>query len=94
MLPKTALPELGSDEYYWHQLEGLTVVTREGTVLGRIAYLFETGANDVLVVQGDPLGEPAAIDDRERLLPFLPDEVVVAVDLAAGTMTVEWDPEF
>lgn len=94
VLPKTALPELGSDEYYWHQLEGLTVVTREGTVLGRIAYLFETGANDVLVVQGDPLGEPAAIDDRERLLPFLPDEVVVAVDLTAGTMTVEWDPEF
>lgn len=94
LLPKAALPELAADEYYWHQLEGLAVVTREGAVLGRIVYLFETGANDVLVVKGDPQGEPAAMDDRERLLPFLPDEVVVAVDLTGGTMTVEWDPEF
>ena len=94
LLLKSALPELAGDEYYWHQLEGLTVVTREGAVLGRIVYLFETGANDVLVVKGDPQGEPAAIDDRERLLPFLPDEVIVAVDLPGGTMTVEWDPEF
>ena len=28
------------------------------------------------------------------VLPFLPDEVIVAVDLAGGTMTVDWDPEF
>lgn len=94
LLPKTELPQLEGDEYYWHQLEGLTVVTREGTVLGRVAYLFETGANDVLVVKGDPQGEPPAIDDRERLLPFLPDEVIVEVDLAGGTMTVDWDPDF
>ncbi|MGL6250402.1 MAG: ribosome maturation factor RimM, partial [Billgrantia desiderata] len=94
LLPKAELPQLEGDEYYWHQLEGLTVVTREGVVLGRVAYLFETGANDVMVVKGDPQGEPPAIDDRERLLPFLPDEVIVAVDLAGGTMTVDWDPEF
>lgn len=94
LLPKTELPRLEGDEYYWHQLEGLTVVTREGTVLGRVAYLFETGANDVLVVRGDPQAEPPAIDDRERLLPFLPDEVIVEVDLAGGTMTVDWDPDF
>jgi 16S rRNA processing protein RimM len=94
LLPKAELPELAGDEYYWHQLEGLAVVTREGVVLGRVKYLFETGANDVLVVQGDPQGEPPAIDDRERLLPFLPDEVIVAVDMTGGTMTVDWDPEF
>ncbi|MDX5377560.1 MAG: ribosome maturation factor RimM [Halomonas sp.] len=94
LLPKTELPELGGGEYYWHQLEGLTVVTREGVVLGRVAYLFETGANDVLVVRGDPQGEPPAIDDRERLLPFLPDEVIVGVDLAGGTLSVDWDPDF
>ncbi|MGR2738321.1 ribosome maturation factor RimM [Billgrantia sp. Q4P2] len=94
LIPKADLPELGGNEYYWHQLEGLTVVTREGVVLGRVAYLFETGANDVLVVKGDPGGAPPAIDDRERLLPFLPDEVILEVDLAGGSMTVDWDPEF
>lgn len=94
LLPKAELPALAGDEYYWHQLEGLEVVTREGLVLGRVKYLFETGANDVLVVQGDPQGEPPAIDDRERLLPFLPEEVIVAVDLPGGSMTVDWDPTF
>ncbi|WP_163558156.1 ribosome maturation factor RimM [Halomonas sp. NO4] len=94
LLPKSALPELPRGDYYWHELEGLTVVTRDGAVLGQVQYLFETGANDVLVVKGDPDGEPAAIDDRERLLPFLPDEVIVAVEPEAGRMTVEWDPAF
>lgn len=94
LLPKSALPELPRGDYYWHELEGLVVATRDGQVLGRVQYLFETGANDVLVVRGDPHGEPAAIDDRERLLPFLPNEVIVAVDLEAGRLTVDWDPEF
>lgn len=91
LLPKSELPELDGDEVYWHQLEGLRVVTREGVALGRVHYLFETGANDVMVVKGES-GE--SLDDRERLLPFLPDEVVLEIDLEAGVMTVDWDPEF
>ena len=35
-----------------------------------------------------------SIDVRERLLPFLPDEVIRDTDLAAGTLTVDWDPQF
>lgn len=92
LLPKAELPALdGDDEFYWHQLEGLKVVTVEGVVLGCIDYLFETGANDVMVVKGR---DDEAIDDRERLLPYLPGEVVKTVDLEAGVMTVDWDPEF
>ncbi|WP_251976958.1 ribosome maturation factor RimM [Salinicola avicenniae] len=87
---KSALPDLDSGEYYWHQLEGLEVETRDGDKLGRVDHLFETGANDVLVVK------PAegSLDDRERLLPFLPDDVIVRVDLEARRMTVDWDPDF
>ncbi|GAB2781259.1 ribosome maturation factor RimM [Halomonas shantousis] len=90
LLPKGVLPELDEGDYYWHQLEGLKVVTLEGVYLGRVSYLFETGANDVLVVKatGD------SFDARERLLPFLPDEVIRDVDLNAATLTVDWDPEF
>ena len=90
LLPKHALPHLAPGEYYWHQLEGLRVMTREGVDLGRVSYLFETGANDVLVVRGDA----EAVDDKERLLPFLPDQVVLEVDLDAAKMTVDWDPDF
>ncbi|GGY08180.1 ribosome maturation factor RimM [Litchfieldella qijiaojingensis] len=90
LLPKDALPELDRGDYYWFQLEGLRVVTLQGTVLGHVSYLFETGANDVMVVVGDA----ESVDERERLLPFLPDQVVHDVDLDAGIMTVDWDPEF
>ncbi|WP_438766101.1 ribosome maturation factor RimM [Kushneria sp. TE3] len=79
------LPALADDEYYWYQLEGLNVCTVNGVALGRVQYLFETGANDVLVVRGE---------DRERLIPFLPDDVIQRVDLEGGTMTVDWDPDF
>jgi len=90
LMPKAALPELSDDEYYWHELGGLAVFTQAGERLGRVSYLFETGANDVMVVRGDV----ESIDKRERLLPFLPDDVIVEVSLEDGRMVVDWDPEF
>ncbi|PCF94498.1 ribosome maturation factor RimM [Vreelandella nigrificans] len=90
LMPKEALPTLSDDEYYWHELEGLTVFTQSGERLGQVSYLFETGANDVMVVRGDN----DAIDKRERLLPFLPDDVIVEISPKDGRMVVNWDPEF
>lgn len=88
------LPPLQADEYYWRQLEGLQVFVehpqRGRLLLGRVDHLLETGANDVLVVRGDA----ASCDQRERLIPYLPEQVVLAVDLAAGSMLVDWDPDF
>ena len=71
-------------EYYWTDLEGLRVVTREGVDLGEIDHLFATGSNDVMVVTGD----------RERLIPFLAEQVVQTVDLGEGLVVVDWDPDF
>lgn len=87
------LPELAPGEYYWHQLQGLRVISDyEGNHfrLGVVERLLETGANDVLVVRGGS----DSIDRRERLIPYVPGQYVKAVDLAAGEMRVEWDPEF
>lgn len=93
-VPATALPPLEDDEIYWHQLEGLRVIVddpqRGELLLGRVDHLFATGANDVVVVRACE----GSIDDRERLLPYLPERVVLAIDLAAGTMKVDWDPDF
>jgi 16S rRNA processing protein RimM len=90
---RSQLPELEAGEYYWHQLIGLTVISEYGGQkrrLGQVSKLLETGANDVLVVKGDE----ASIDDRERLIPYLPDRVVRSIDIEQGAMTVDWDPEF
>ena len=89
---KTAdLPILAADDFYWHQLQGLTVFidSDQGPVLGQISHLLETGSNDVLVVK--PCSN--SIDKRERLLPYRP-EVVLAVDLNQQSMWVDWDSEF
>lgn len=90
IMPKSELPELADEEYYWHELEGLSVYTLAGECLGQVRYLFETGANDVMVVRG----HQDAIDTRERLLPYLPGDVIIKVDLEAQRMDVDWDPEF
>ena len=78
------LGELAEDEYYWHDLEGLSVITKKGVTLGTVDYLFKTGANEVLVVKGE----------RERLIPFLNGQVILDVNLAEKIIRVEWDPEF
>jgi 16S rRNA processing protein RimM len=85
-----ALPDLDVGEYYWHQLEGLQVVTVQGELLGRIDHLLETGSNDVMVVK--PCD--GSLDRRERLLPYLPDLYVKSIDLQSCVMRVDWDPEF
>lgn len=83
-IDESQLPAAQSGDYYWSQLEGLQVSNTDGTELGRITYLFETGSNDVLVVRGK----------REHLIPFIRDQVIKEIDLDAGKMIVDWDPEF
>jgi 16S rRNA processing protein RimM len=83
-VPRAVLPKARKGEYYWADLEGLAVRTVEGVDLGRVSHLFATGANDVLVVRGE----------RERLIPFVPGQAVVKVDLDAGLVEVDWDPAF
>ena len=84
-IPRAELPETTQPgEFYWDDLLGLRVETLDGVDLGVIDRLFETGSNDVIVVKGE----------RERLLPYIWQQVVCEVDLANGLMRVDWDPEF
>ena len=72
------LEALPPGSYYHHQLKGLAVVAEDGSGIGTIEDLLETGAAMVLVVRG-PNGE--------TLIP-LADEYVRNVDLAAHKMLV------
>ena len=84
------LPRLESGEFYWHQLEGLSVVNQHGQRFGRVSHLLETGANDVLVVAPDS----ESIDDRERLIPYLQGSVIDEVDLEGETIRVDWEADY
>ena len=78
------LPKAAKDEYYWSDLIGLHVETNLSIPLGIVEGLLETGANDVLIVKGE----------RERVIPFLKGSTILTIDLNAGKMIVDWDPDF
>ena len=76
------LPPLEPGEYYWTDLEGPRVRNESGADLGRVERMQATGANDVLVLGG------------ERMIPFVPGETVIHVDLDAGEIVVRWDVSY
>ena len=82
-VPREAFPETGPNEFYWSDLVGLKVVNAEGTNLGAVSQVLETGANDVLVVEGD----------RERLIPFI-EQVVKQVDVSSRVIHVDWNSDY
>jgi 16S rRNA processing protein RimM len=77
-LKRGHLPKLTADEYYWNDLLGLQVVTDEGTLLGKVVDIFETGSSDIYVVRDEK---------REYLIPAIGD-VVKQVDLESGQIVI------
>lgn len=77
-MPSEAMKKLPDGEYYWHEIIGLTVVTEEGRILGRIESVFPTGSNDVYVCRGG---------EKEILLPAIGD-VILKIDRDRGIMVV------
>ncbi len=78
-----ALPAL-DNEYYWHELIGLKVINQQGVLLGEITEMMETGANDVMVIQGV---------NGEVLIPYVFSHFVLSVDLDKGEMLVDWEED-
>lgn len=106
LVPTEGLPALEEGDFYWSQLQGLQVwcndlgatdgppVTnlpeaesvQQRVLLGTVDYLLETGANDVLVVKACA----GSIDKKERLIPYLPDDVVTRVSLEESVIELDW----
>ncbi|MFC4698857.1 ribosome maturation factor RimM [Glaciecola siphonariae] len=89
-ISSSQLPELEND-FYWKDLIGMKVITDKGYDLGTVKELFETGSNDVMMVKANPND---GFGQKERLLPFIFDQVVVEVDKQGNTIKVDWDPAF
>ncbi|MCE4956770.1 ribosome maturation factor RimM [Macrococcoides caseolyticum] len=68
---------LEENEYYYSDIIGCEVFN-EGQSIGKVTEIFETGANDVWVVQGE----------KEHLIPYIED-VVKEIDIEHKTITIE-----
>jgi 16S rRNA processing protein RimM len=80
---RSELPAVGPKEHYLHDLLGLDAVNREGIPLGKVEDFLEMPAHPLLVLRDGKV---------ERLVPLVPARLV-AVDLAAGRVTVDWHPD-
>lgn len=81
---RSEMPQCAPGEYYWADLEGLEVRSSSGALLGTVAGLIATGANDVIVLAGA----------EGRLIPYVPDRIVREVNLEAGFIIVDWDASY
>ena len=79
LLPAEELPELADDEFYWRELQGMTVIDRQRGELGTLQEIFNTAAHDIYVVQGR---------FGEILIPVV-DEFILEVDVEQRRMLVE-----
>jgi 16S rRNA processing protein RimM len=78
----TELPPLKKGEYYWSDLEGLTVINHDGAILGKVIYLLETGSNDVLVIKDEK--------NKELAIPYL-SSIIKDIDLRRQIINVHWE---
>jgi len=81
---RDTLPLLALDEYYWHELIGMTVIHINGSVFGQVHEVMSTGSNDVFIVEGE----------RRYLIPYIIDDVVVSISKEKRQITVNWDLDF
>lgn len=82
---RSELPRLPDGEYYWIDLVGVRVENKEGIVLGTVSDVTSNGAQDILVV-----GDGAV----RRLIPFVMPQIIESVDMAAGRIVCDWQPEY
>lgn len=84
VVPRGRFPSPEPGHYYWADLIGLKVVNLDGIGFGEVSEMLATGANDVLVVNGE----------RERLIPFILGQYIQDVNLNEGSIKVDWDADF
>ena len=77
---RSDLPEVPDGQFYWHDLVGLTLVNQQGQILGVVSYIFNNGANDVMVLEGS----------KQVMVPFVP-HVICRVDLQRKEISVDWE---
>jgi 16S rRNA processing protein RimM len=76
---RSALPEIGDEEFYYSDLVGLAVLATDGSPMGTVKGVFDFGGGDVIEIEG-PGGKV--------MIPFTKAAVPV-VDVAGGRLVVD-----
>ncbi|MEO8487893.1 MAG: ribosome maturation factor RimM [Betaproteobacteria bacterium] len=88
-VPRSSLPKARKGEVYLSDLVGLDVVNVSGAALGKVVAVEDFGAHPVMRVAAAGGGA----NDGGRLVPFVP-PIVLAVDLEARRIEVDWELEY
>lgn len=88
---RSQLAEL-DDNFYWVELIGLEVINEDEIILGNVTSMMETGANDVLVVKAKDAQAQGL--NEEYLIPYVPEQFILDIDLDTGIIRVDWDKDF
>jgi 16S rRNA processing protein RimM len=97
----TVISDFEGRQYHLGRVTGLLETGANDVLVVR-------GAADTVAIEGQAKEKPATeepaqvepgsgaaiADDRERLIPYLPGQVVTQIDLDQGIMRVDWDPDF
>ncbi len=83
-VPRTELPTLPSNEFYWEDLIGLKIINQDQQLIGTLESFIETGAHDVMVIR--------KADQTQELIPYVYHHIVKHVNLEDRTIQVEWEP--
>ncbi|SMM97695.1 16S rRNA processing protein RimM [uncultured Candidatus Thioglobus sp.] len=82
-IEKSQLPKLKQNEHYWEDLIGLEVINQQNIILGKVSNLTDTGANSVLIIQGE----------KEHWVPYIK-PFLCEVNLKKQQILVDWDENF
>ena len=82
---RSDLPKLSNENYYWSDLVGLSVLSSEEEVIGKIESLIATGANDVMVINTSK--------DERVLVPFVMHEIIKEVNVELSYIKIDWSIE-
>lgn len=79
---RESLPE---NVFYWTDLEGLSVELTTGESWGQVRYLYDNAGTDVMIIDHD---------GKEYHVPFIMNDTVVKVDLAARQIVIDWSFDY
>lgn len=81
---RSDFPPLAEDEFYINDLVGFSAINTESVTLGKVMGFVDSGAHELLVIEGE----------KEYLIPLIKDRFLKAVDKAKQQIIVDWDADF
>ena len=77
-ISKLDMPVLENNEHYWRDLVGLDVITSKNQYLGKVDFIFNNGANDVIALQDNDNHNYVAL--VKEYVNIIPNEKIIIND--------------